>query len=189
MKMIKKVSFCDVYLKIGLIFLLTLFMLIGCASSPAEFKDNASGPQIMVEPDTIRLGVAKLSGTRILFKGRGFDQGDSVFINMLDVKKDGESVSVPIADAEVDKDGSFNAEVGILPKMNEILRAELGSNEKMETIIIITQPPISEGVYTVRAVSMESDKTAETRLTVKSPSILDKIKDWLGVLLGKIEKK
>ena len=189
MKILRKAFRCDLYIKMGLIFFLAVFMLIGCASSPAEFKGDASGPQLMVEPDTIRLGIAKLSGTQILFKGRGFDQGDSVFINLLDVKRGERSEDVPIADANVDEDGSFIAEVGILPKINEILRAKLGSNEKMETIIIITQHPIAKGDYKVRAVSMESSKTAETRLTVKGPSILDKIKDWLGVLLGKIVKK
>ena len=80
MIIIKKGSFCDVSIKIGLIFFLSAFMMVGCASSPVEFKGDASGPQILVDPDTIRLGVAKLSGTQILFKGRGFDPGDSVFI-------------------------------------------------------------------------------------------------------------
>jgi hypothetical protein len=182
-------SLYDVYLKAGIISLIAIFMFIGCASSPAEFRAGSSGPQIIVDPDTIRLGVAKLSGTHILFKGKGFDPGDSVFIKLLEVDKDGKKVDIPIADAEVDKNGYFISEVGILPKINDMLRAELGSNEKMETIIVITQPSISEGVYTVKAISMESNKTAETSLTIKGPTILDRIKDWVGVLLGKIKKK
>jgi hypothetical protein len=189
MKILRKGFDCNVYLKMACIFSLAVFMLIGCASSPAGFKGDATGPQLMVEPDTIRLGIAKLSGTQILFKGKRFEPGDSVFVNLVGVKKGGESADIPVADAEVDKDGSFIAEVGILPKMNEILRAKLGSNEKMETVIIVTQPPIPEGVYTARAVSMVSDKTAETLLTVKGPSILDRIKDWIGILLGKIKKQ
>ena len=146
MTILRKVFYSDACPKTGSILFLAVFMLIGCASTPVGFKGDASGPQLMVEPDMIRLGIAKLSSTQILFKGRGFTPGDSVFINLLDVEKDGESVDIPIADAQVDKNGSFLAEVGILPKMNEILRAELGSNEKMETVIIITQPPIPEGV-------------------------------------------
>ena len=189
MAIISKDSFYDMYLKSGLISLLVALMLVGCASSPTEFKSDISEPQIAVEPDSIRLGVARLSGTQILFRGRGFEPGDSVFLKLLDVDKDGKKVDIPVADGDVDKEGSFIAEVGILPKINDILRAELGSNKKMETIIIITQPPIPQGIYTVRAVSMESTKTAETSLTIKGPSLLDRIKDWIGGLLGKIVKK
>ena len=59
----------------------------------------------------------------------------------------------------------------------------------METIIIVTQPPIATGVYTARAISMESELTAECQLEVKDPTLLDKLKDWIGGLLGKIVKK
>lgn len=173
----------------GFLFFLLICVVVGCASSPSGYQKNTAGPQVRVDPGTIRLGVARLSGSQILFKGKGFEPGDSVFINLLGVKKDGKETDIPIADAQVDKDGSFIAEVGMLPKINEILRAEVGSNEKMETVIIISQPPIPEGTYTVRAVSMESDKTADTELMVRGPSVLDKVKDWLGALLGKIEKK
>ncbi len=69
------------------------------------------------------------------------------------------------------------------------MRAKLGSNKKMETIIIITQPAIAPGTYTARAESMVSDRTAECKLVIKKPSIFDRIKDWIGKLLGKIEKK
>ncbi|MBW1857413.1 MAG: hypothetical protein JRI42_03930 [Deltaproteobacteria bacterium] len=69
------------------------------------------------------------------------------------------------------------------------LRAKLGSNEKMENIIIITNPPMSAGAYTARAVSMLADKKAECTLNVKGPSLIDRLKDWLGVKLGKIVKK
>ena len=59
----------------------------------------------------------------------------------------------------------------------------------METIIIITNPPMPAGVYTARAVSMLSDKKAECSLKVKGPSVIDRVKDWLGIKLGKIVKK
>jgi hypothetical protein len=62
-------------------------------------------------------------------------------------------------------------------------------NEKMENIIIITQPPIPEGVYTTRAVSMKSDRKAECQLVVKGPSLMDKTMDWIGGVMGKIKKK
>jgi hypothetical protein len=179
----------DLLVKAGLISSVFFFMFIGCASSPKEFDPNISGPQIIVEPDTIRLGVARMKDTKIVFKGKGFQPQDSVFVKLLDVDKNGEKVDVPIADGNVDKFGYFTAEVGTLVKIAELLRAKLGSNEKMETIVIITQPPIPEGTYTAKAISMESERTAQCKLVLKSPSLLDRFKDWIGGLLGKIVKK
>ena len=98
-------------------------------------------------------------------------------------------MDIPIADGDVDKNGNFAANVSILVKVNQLLRAKIGSNEDMETIIIISQPPIPEGVYTVKAVSMESDIEAECTLRVKGASVLDGIKDWIGGLLGKIVRE
>ena len=177
------------YLKGGLIFFIVIFMFIGCASSPKEFDPKVSGSQMIVEPGTIRLGIAKLTKTKIVFRGKGFQPEDSVFIKLLGVKKKDQVIDIPIADGNVDQKGYFTAEVGTLVKVGELLRAKLGSNEEMENIIIITQPPIPEGVYTVRAVSMESDKSADCKFIIKGPSIFDCIKDWIGGLLGKIEKK
>jgi hypothetical protein len=179
----------DFLVKAGLVPSVFFFMFIGCASTPKEFDPNISGPQITLEPDTIRLGVARMKDTKIVFKGKGFQPEDSVFIKLLDVDKNGKKVDVPIADANVDKFGYFTAEVGTLVKITELLRAKLGSNEKMETIVIITQPPIPEGTYTAKAISMESERTAQCKLVFKGPSLLDRIKDWIGGLLGKIQKK
>lgn len=36
---------------------------------------------------------------------------------------------------------------------------------------------------------MLSDLTAETKLNVKGPSAIDRLKDWIGSLTGKIEYK
>jgi hypothetical protein len=36
---------------------------------------------------------------------------------------------------------------------------------------------------------MLSDKKAEYILEVKGPSLIDRLKDWIGTLLGKIVKK
>ena len=59
----------------------------------------------------------------------------------------------------------------------------------MENIIVVTQPPMPAGTYTAKAVSMDSDKKAECKLTVREPSAMDRFKDWMGVQMGKIEKK
>jgi hypothetical protein len=179
----------DSRVKAGLISSVLIFMFIGCASSPKEFDPNITGPQMIVQPDTIRLGVARMKDTKIVFSGKGFQPEDSVFVKLLGVDKNGKKVDVPIADGNVDKNGYFTAEVGTLVKIAELLRAKLGSNEKMETIVIITQPPIPEGTYTAKAVSMESESEAQCELIIKGPSLMDRLKDWIGGLLGKIQKK
>jgi hypothetical protein len=179
----------DSLVKAGLISFVFIFMIIGCASSPKEFDPNTTGPQMIVEPDTIRLGVARMKDMKIVFRGKGFQPEDSIFVKLLGVDKNGEKTDVPVADGNVDENGYFKAEVGILVKITELLRAKLGSNEKMENIVIITQPPIPAGTYTAQAVSMESEKEAQCELVIKGPSLLDRLKDWIGGLLGKIQKK
>lgn len=177
------------WFKIGPVFLVVILMFFSCASSPRKFDSKVQGPQMIVEPDSIRLGIARMKGTEIVFRGKGFQPGDSVFIQLLGTEKETKGVNIPIADGDVDGQGYFNAKVGLLVKVSELLRAKIGSNEKMETIIIVTHPPIPEGIYRAKAVSMESDITAECKLEVKGPSLLDRLKDWIGGLLGKIVKK
>ena len=173
----------------GLFLLIVIFMFAGCATAKQEFDSNVTGPQMIVEPETIRLGVAKLMETEIVFRGKGFELDDSVFVQLLGIEKKGEHVDVPIADGNVDQKGYFTAKVGIITKLTDLLRAKLGMNDKMESVLIITQSPIPEGLYTIRAVSMDSDKKAECKLLIKGPSFVDKIKDWIGGLMGKIVKK
>ncbi len=174
------------------ILFLLLFIIIsslsitGCFHNEQKFDPSIRGPQLIVTPQTIRLGVATLTKTPIIFKGKGFKPNDSVFIKLLDVNTGDKTIDIPIADAVVDSKGSFLAKVGTLAKVNDILRAKLGSNEKLENIIIVTGPPIPEGTYTAKAISMESDITAECKITFKNPSIIDKIKDLIGRILGKI---
>jgi len=184
----------EVFLKGGLISIIVIFMVTDCATAQKEFDTKITGPQMIIEPDTIRLGVAKVMGTQIVFMGKGFQPEDSVFISLLGVKTKDQVVDIPIADGDVDNNGYFNVELGsdliaMVFKIGVLLRAKSGVNEKGEKFIIISQPPIPEGIYTVKAVSMESDKTAECKLTIKGPSILDRMKDWMGGLMGKIEKK
>ena len=186
----------EICLKGGLISIVIIFMVTGCATAKKEFKPNVKGPQMIVEPETIRLGVAKVMDTQFLLRGKGFQPEDSVFIEILGVKTKDKVVNIPIFDGDVEKDGHFTIETkpGYDPaaltfKIGILLRAKTGLNKKGKTMIIVTQPPIPEGVYTLRAVSMESDKTAECKLTIKGPSLLDRTKDWIGGLLGKIEKR
>ncbi len=175
---------------VGLAAIFMVFIAMGCSCPPPQgFDAGISGPQMIVEPSSISLGVATLTKTPIIFRGKGFDPGDSVFIKLLGVKKGDKSIDLPVADANIGKDGGFTAKVSTLVKVSEILRAQLGSNKKMETIIIVNQPPMPPGTYTARAVSMESDKTADCVLIVNEPSFMDSFKDWIGGMMGKIVKK
>ena len=173
----------------GLVFLVLGFVSSGCTLPEKEFDPNIKGPQVIAHPEIISLGVAALTKTPLVFKGKGFLPGDSVFISLLGVKKKDKAVDLAIADANIDKNGYFTAKVSTLVKVSELLQAKIGSNKKMENIIVITQPPIPAGTYTVRAVSMESDKKAECKLVVNKPSLLDRFKDWLGIKMGKIVEK
>ena len=166
-----------------------ILLISGC-SGPAKTLDTAvKGPQVVVNPETIRLGVSTLRSAEFVFSGSGFEPGDSVFINLLNVPVDEKKDDIPIASADVEEDGTFNAAVETLAKVSDFLGGEIGSNEKLENIIIITGPPMPVGTYTARAVSMLSDEKAECNLNVKGPSLIDKLKDWIGGLLGKIVRK
>ncbi len=166
-----------------------IFLIWACSGPRKSLNDNPCNPRLSVSPGTIRLGVAKLRSTNIIFRGSGFEPDDSVFIKLLDVPVNGKRVDLSIAGADVGQDGSFTAKVGTLTKVSDFLRAEIGSNEKMENIIIITGPPMPLGIYRARAISMLSDKVAEVTLQVKGPSLIDRLKDWIGVKLGKIVKR
>jgi hypothetical protein len=173
----------------GGLMLMIVLMLASCATAPKEFDPNVSGPQVIVEPDSVSMGVATLTKTPIVFRGKGFQPEDSVFITLQGVKKGDQMANVPIADAEVDKNGNFTASVSTLMKVTEFIRGQLGTGKNMENIIVVTQPPMPAGAYTAKAVSMDSGKKAECKLTVREPSLMDRFKDWMGVQMGKIQKK
>lgn len=144
------------------------------------------GPRVAVEPQTVRLGVAKVLGTKIVFEGSGFEPNDSIYVELIGPNQ----VKLIVAEALTKPDGTFRAEVGKLAKITELLRAdasfEITEKYEYKELIIVTQPPIPEGVYTVKVVCMLSKLTAETKLAVKGPSILDDAKDFLGRMTGKI---
>jgi len=173
----------------GGLMLMIILMLVGCATAPKEFDPKVSGPQVIVEPESVSLGVATLTKTPIVFRGKGFQPEDSVFISLQEVKKGDQVVNVPIADAEVDKNGTFTANVGTLAKVTELIRGQLGTGKNMENIIVVTQPPMPAGTYTAKAVSMDSDKKAACTLTIREPSLIDRFKDWMGAKMGKIQRK
>jgi hypothetical protein len=163
---------------LGFITLVCFVIISGCSSPPKKIDLSKSGPQVIVNPETIRLGIAKVLDTKILFEGSGFKPKDSIYIELLGPNQ----TKLVVAESLIQPDGAFTAEVSKLTRITEILRADAGFEieKKYKEFVIITQPPIPEGVYTARVICMSSDMTAETKLNVKGPSILDSTKDFLG---------
>jgi hypothetical protein len=193
------------------------FLPSGCAlRSPNIIDPAAAGPRIAVNPDSIRLGVAALMGTNIIFEGAGFQPGDSVFISLVGpdnadgavatkiVNPDGTvtittmegpvETEVIMADGKVRTDGTFTATVTNLTKVTGILRADMAidtysENAEYGQSVVITREPVPTGVYTARATGKLSNQKAETKFTIGGPSITDRLKDWIGKKMGKIQDK
>ena len=170
---------------LGLMVLMWLIAVSGCASPPKALDPSVSGPQMIVNPETIRLGVVKMRDTNIVFEGSGFKPGDSVLISLAGPNE----TKVIAAEAPIQKDGTFKAAVPPLTKFMELLRADVTFDEKFQNVVVISQPPIPKGVYTAKVESMVSKQTAETKLTVKGKTVIDSLKDWIGGLKGRIQHK
>ncbi|MBM4277322.1 MAG: hypothetical protein FJ130_05475 [Deltaproteobacteria bacterium] len=174
----------------SLMVLVSFLIVSGCSNTPKTLDRSVTGPQVIVNPESIRLGVAKLMDTIIVFEGSGFKPGDSMFITLIGPNE----TRAIVAEGPIQPDGTFKVELGKssinkLTKAMEILKADIVANEKFEPVVVISQPPIPKGVYTVKVTSMLSPLTAETKLTVKGPTAIDSVMDWIGKLTGKIERK
>ena len=171
---------------LGFITLVCFVIISGCSTPPKKLDPSKAGPQVIVNPETIRLGIAKVAKkTDIVFEGAGFKPGDSMFITLLGPNE----TKVVVAEAPIQKDGTFKTNMGALTKVMEILRGDITFNDKFENVIVISQAPIPKGIYTAKVTSMLSQLTAETKLTVKGPTLIDSLTDWLGKLTGKIQYK
>jgi len=105
-----------------LIIFVCLILVSGCASPPKTLDPSISGPQVIVNPETLRLGVAKVLDTKIVFEGSGFNPDDSIYIELLGP----DQTKLVVAEGLVQPAGSFKAEVSKLTKITEILRADAG---------------------------------------------------------------
>jgi len=168
-----------------LVILGCLVIVFGCASPPKTLDPSVTGPQLIVNPECIRLGVVKMRDTNIVFEGSGFKPGDSVLITLTGPSE----TKVIAAEAPIQPDGTFKATVPPLTKIMEFLRADVTFNEKFENVVVIRQPPIPKGVYTAKVESMVSKQTAETKLIVEGKTVIDTLKDWIGKLKGRIQYK
>lgn len=174
---------------VGYLVILTVLMMTGaCATKPVQFDADMKGPQLIVQPECVSLGVAKLLGAKIIFKGIGFQPGEKFMIILSGGEETTNEVSVPLCFGEVEKDGAFEVEVEKKTKIYNLLMGDVYFREK-GAVVLITDPPIPPGKYIAKATGYLSDKTAQCEMTFRPPSFLDKTKDWFGGLLGKIEKE
>ena len=84
-----------------------LIIVWGCTSTPKTLDPSVSGPQLIVNPEFIRLSVSKLKDTNIVFEGSGFKSGDSVLVTLLGPTE----TKVFVAEAPIKLDGTFKAAV------------------------------------------------------------------------------
>ncbi len=182
-------TFLRVLFSASLIFAATGFLFYGCARiCPIAFDPYVHGPQLIVSPGSASLGVPSLMGTDIVFEGVGFQPDDSVFITL----EGPEGEEVVVADGRVEPDGTFTANVGLLSKVTTILRGDIAFDTYSEEgeyghTLLLSRKPISAGTYTARATGMLSNLEAKTSFTFTEPSVGDRIKQMIGIRLGKIK--
>ncbi len=184
----KKVDLKKLLAISSLIILSGIFLLSGCAPKVNQLDPSIKGPQVVVNPSTVRLGVANLSKTNIVFKGSGFDPEDVVLVELLDVPVEGKKEKVVAGTAQVKDDGTFEAQVGMITKMSQFMRAKIDAF-KGQIIVSKSKPPMPAGTYTAVTRTLYSDDTARCELTVKSPGMMGSFKDWIGTKMGKIVVK
>lgn len=163
----------------------TAIFLTGCATTSKSFNDSIQGPQLIVEPLTISLGVATLMGTDIIFKGKGFDPGDKVCIKISGSEDSNREVEIGASSGDVDENGLVTSHISKEIKIFSILRAMPTPSPK-GYVVKIENAPIPKGAYTVSAVGLKSGKEAQSSLTFSDPSFIDRLKDWIGNKMGKI---
>jgi hypothetical protein len=161
---------------------------LSCApplAKPAGLYPAYPGPQIAVEPRTIRLGISTLLKTDIVIGGKGFVPGDSVFLN-LEGTGENSDIKVPIDVADAGIEGQFKIKMKREIKALELLRVNLDPETGKP---IIVKDPIPTGVYLIKAETVESGRKAECILIAEAPSKMDRIKDKIGILLRKIKRE
>ncbi len=166
--------------------IITCILIMPCCSTEQTPDCTDKKSQVVVNPDAISLSFAALVPEKIVFKGCGFNPGESILVEMLQVQKGGEKIDLAIANAQVKDDGTFEAEIGPVTKISEFMRAKIDAENN---VVIVTGAPMHEGIYDVRVSSLMSDSAAGCTIMVNEPSIIDRVKDWIGKLLGKIVVK
>lgn len=173
-----------------ILLLLVIGLITACSSQkPKQFDAEISKAQLLVEPDTVTLGIARVAGTGIIFKGRGFQTGESYCVELFhESKNPSDTTGIPICCGVVKKGGIFSDEVKKLAKVGYILNADITTGEE-GIVLVVNQPPIPAGSYKAIATGFNSGIQAESSITFTPASILDKIFDQIGEWKGKIDRK
>ena len=85
--------------KIGLILIIGIMISMGCTSGPKSLKafdENIKGPQLIVSPETISLGVATVMGTDIIFKGTAFGPGEKIMLVLRGIEEKNNDVEITL---------------------------------------------------------------------------------------------
>jgi len=180
----------DNFLCFFIVFIMFIFSFFfwGCATK--EIRNDTvspSPPVLSVNTPSLSLGVAKLLKTDIVFTGSGFPAGDSIFVTIVGA----DNKEIAIANGKVQADGTFEIAASSLDKITGILNASVSGNYakdgSYEQFVVLTKPAIPAGEYTARATGMLFDKRADAKIKFNKPSYADRLKDWLGIKLGKIK--
>lgn len=165
-----------------------VLMVAGCTPEPKQFNDSIKGPQVIVEPSTLHLGIVRILSKDIFFKGRGFGPGEGYCVDLTGLEDVNRDINVPICCGTVDKEGNFSDKAQTLVKADYLLNADVTTGKK-GYLIIINKPPIPQGSYLATATGFDSKKAAQTRITITGPTLKDHLMDWVGQILGKVKKE
>lgn len=167
--------------------LIILGLASGCAGPVHRLDDALAGPQLVVNPDTLRLGVAKVMKTDVVFSGAGFSPEEKIMVVLRGNGPATKGVVVPLGYGTADAEGRFTVSVEKKMKIYNLLKADVTFGEK-GAIVLVSGPPVPAGTYTARATGYRSDRQAACALTLAPPSLFDRVKDRLARMLGKIEE-
>jgi hypothetical protein len=143
---------------------------------------------LIVDPDSVSLGVASLMDTDIVIKGKGFEPGEIIEIEIIGQEEKNQGEQMAISHGQAGKDGSFETKVRDEIKVFGLLNANAKPGKK-GMYIIITQPPVASGRYDIEATGLSSDTVARNTFTLEEPGFADNLMDSIGGMLGKIKKE
>ena len=158
----------------------------GCSGPSHRLDASLSGPQLVVNPDTLRLGVAKVMKTVVVFEGMGFEPAEKVMVVLTGSQAANRDMVIPMGFGAAGPQGRFAIEVDKKMKIYNLLKADVTFGEK-GAIVLVSEPPVPAGAYEAKATGYKSGQSATCRLTLAPPSFVDRVKDRIARLLGKIE--
>jgi len=173
----------------GALLIAALFLVFaGCAAEKKQFDESIKGAQVIVEPDTLHLGVVRMLTKDIAFRGRGFTPGEGYCVYLRGDEEHTRSVDVPICCGVVDEKGGFDDKAKTLVKADYLLNADFTTGKK-GYLVIINKPPVPEGKYLAVATGFDSKTEAQTGVIIEGPTLKDHVMDWVGQLMGKVKKE